>query len=139
MDSLGNGMALTYAKNYWDVGNQLVVLMFGLAFAVYYALVQYDEVRRLVSKYNFRLLRLTIISNVFLLIVLWFMNMQESALASLVRPGFAGGENIVRAVEIGFWIRSALLVGNTVLYIIVLKFVERRIDPATGKTIVPIV
>ncbi|MER8859042.1 hypothetical protein NKI09_15470 [Mesorhizobium sp. M0757] len=132
-------MALAYAKNYWDVGNQLVVLMFGLAFAVYYALIQYDEVRRLTSKYNFRLIRLAVVSNVGLLIVLWLMRAQEVALASLAGPGSAGGDTIVWAIEVGFYIRAALLVGNALLYVIVLIFVAKKVDPTTGKAITPLV
>ncbi|TRC72032.1 hypothetical protein FJV83_31400 [Mesorhizobium sp. WSM4307] len=133
MTAASSDMALAYAKNYWDAGNQVVILMFGLAFAVYYTLTQYKEVLRLVSKYNFRLIRLTLISNLLLLALLWILNTQETAVAQIVTPEDA----LLRAIAAGFYIRASLLIGNTVLYIIVLRFVKNRIDPNTGNPISP--
>ena len=127
-----NEFALAYAKNFWDIGNQIVILMFGLAFAVYYVLVQNNEVRRLVSKFNFRLVRLTLVSNVLLLAVLWYMNTQEIALAEMANQS----PIMLHAIKVGLYIRAALLAGNTIIYIIVLRFVKNRIDPDTGSPIV---
>ena len=62
-DSDKIGLIAAYAPKYWDAGNLVVTMMFTLAFAVYLALIQFKEARRLVSKYYGPLLTLAIIGN----------------------------------------------------------------------------
>jgi hypothetical protein len=119
-------LASTYAPKFWEAGNLVVTLVFGLTFAVYVSLLQHEYMRYLASKWLVILIPLAIISNVLLAFLLWRLFTHENRVTKLI------GTNpiLLDAIRSAYEIRLGLVAFNFFMYLAVLIFVRVNVDPA---------
>ena len=129
-----NTLMLAYAQKFWEAGDSVVVLMFGLAFSVYVALSRFPLVRYWAAKYFYWLFVIAIVGNTGLLIVLWCLSVHEVRLIEAVTKD----PFLIDAVVSAFHIRLGLFLFNLAMYLTVLGFVRYNVDtsvrPATEET-----
>jgi hypothetical protein len=112
-------LAIAYAQKFWDAGNSIVTIIFGLAFAVYFALAQYDGLRPIVHRHIVLLVALALVGNTLLGIVLWRLCLHEKRTIQLI----VDDPTFLDSVQSAFEIRLGLLIFNTVMYLGILWFV----------------
>jgi hypothetical protein len=118
---------LEYAPKYWEAGNFIVTAMFGLAFAVYVALVNSKDARDWVTQFRNELVALALIGHSLLVFVIYRLYFHESNLLQLTinEPEFH------RQILGAFRIRLGLFVANAVIYLTVIFFVASRVKSRT--------
>lgn len=123
IDAVVNKIQLSYAVRYADVGDNVVLLMWGLAFAIYLILARFSDVRRLLSQYLIWLLTLSTIGNAAVCVLILRFYENELLLINSLLP--INNDVLIEAVKSGFELRIALIGANFLLYLVVLMLVAR--------------
>jgi len=115
------GLITAYAQKYWDAGNILITLMFGVAFGIYYLAVQHKGVRDLIDQYCYEVLIVSAIGNIALAIVLWRFAVNERVLIRKI----TADEMVIEAIWSGVELRWGLLAGNFFMYVLVIGLIAQ--------------
>jgi hypothetical protein len=121
-ESSNKDFALAYSQRFGDAANQIVTLMFGLAFAVYLALAGSADVRALLRLYSWLPWLLTGISafgNGALIFVLYRLCFHEKRIVCSINSN----ENLIDSIQSAFEIRVGMLIFNTTLYLLAIWIV----------------
>ena len=105
--------ALVYAGKFWDAGNLIVTLMFGLAFGVYYLASQHVEIRDLLQNYFAWIVVLAIVGNG----GLWFLLRRLYTFEMIHVRKLTGDPALQATVWNATRARIGLLIFNTVMYL----------------------
>ena len=114
-------LAGDYARKYWEAGNLVVTLVFGVTFAIYLLFAQSPQIRSyLVRDSSWAwLVGISAISNIGLAVVLWRLSVNELLLVKT----FAKSEPLIEPVESALHLRWALLAFNLIMFCFVIGFV----------------
>jgi hypothetical protein len=125
----GKEFALAYAQKFWDAGNVIVTLTFGVAFAAYLAIAQFSAIRGFIHQYlwvPWLLTGVSVIGNLGLIFVLYRICFHEKRIiGSTIKDA-----DFLDSIQSAFEIRVGMLFFNTVLYLTVI-WVVRLTGPST--------
>ena len=118
-----SGLATAYAQKFWDAGNQVVTLIFALAFGVYLSLAGSIDIRCLAAERLWHLVSLAIIGNALLGFVLYRLGFHELRVVKMI----TSDSEFLDSVKSAFHLRLGLLLFNTVLYLAIVGFISYRV------------
>jgi hypothetical protein len=96
-------LAQAYAVKFWEAGNLVVAMMFGLAFTVYLVIVQTPDAKSLISQFYWMLVAPAVVGNGALVFVLYRLSVQEIRVAGLITQN----SDFIAAIWATFRIRWA--------------------------------
>jgi len=108
--------ALLYAGKFWDAGNLVVTVMFGLAFGIYYLASQHPAIRIMMKEQYYYLLPLAVIGNIALGAVIYRLNHHELRFVEAL----TSSAHLHDSVKSAYHLRLGMFAFNAVLYIAVL-------------------
>ena len=110
-------LAFAYSQRFYDVGNQIITLKFGLAFAIYLALAGSPDIRALLRLHPWLpwlLTGISILGNGALIFVLYRLCFHEKRIARSINSN----ANLIDSIQSAFEIRVGMLIFNTALYLL---------------------
>lgn len=125
MDSIPN----FYLGRYWEAANSIVLLMFGLTFAVYVLLAKEAGVRSFLGdRRAFRLLVLfSTLGNLLLATAAWRMSVVEMDVVATLSLDAARLKAANEAIRVANLVRIGMLGANLAMYLAVISYVHAMV------------
>ncbi|CDN53805.1 Hypothetical protein RG1141_CH14580 [Neorhizobium galegae bv. officinalis bv. officinalis str. HAMBI 1141] len=114
-------LALAYAQNFWDSGNQIVVLVFAVAFGFFLAIAQSLDLRALAATHKTKLVWLAVFGNAALAFLLFRLYVHEHRIVSTL----TGNRTLIDGIDSAFEMRLILLLVNLGIYLWIMLFVVK--------------